>query len=161
MSIGTGSRLDAFEIVALLGSGGMGEVWLARDVNLHRQVALKVLPPDLTQDPSRVARFRQEARAASALNHPNVSTIYALGEAPDGQQFIAMEYIEGETLRHQIGHLAVSKPLDIAVQVASALTAPRRHCPSRSQAGERDAPARRVRQGAGLRNRQAGGSICE
>ncbi len=123
MPLGPGSRLDVYEIVAPLGSGGMGEVWLARDVKLQRRVAIKVLPQDLTQDSSRVARFQQEARAASALNHPNVCTIHALGEGPDGQQFIAMEYIEGGTLRHQIGHLAVGKVLDIAVQVASALTA--------------------------------------
>ena len=102
MPVGPGSRLDVYEIVAPLGSGGMGEVWLARDLTLERQVAIKLLPPDLTQDPSRVARFQQEARAASALNHPNVCTIHALGEAPDGQQFIAMEYVEGETLRHRL-----------------------------------------------------------
>ena len=102
MPVSPGSRLDAFEIVALLGRGGMGEVWLARDLKLGRQVALKLLPEDLTQDPSRVARFQQEARAASALNHPNVCTIYALGETPDGQQFIAMEFVEGETLRQRL-----------------------------------------------------------
>jgi Tol biopolymer transport system component len=125
MPIGPGSRLDAFEIVALLGSGGMGEVWLARDLKLERQVALKVLPPDLTQDPSRVARFQQEARAASALNHPNVCTIYALGETPDGQQFIAMEYVEGDTLRQGPAGRPVTLglALDVAVQIASALTA--------------------------------------
>ena len=102
MPVGPGSRLETYEIVAPLGSGGMGEVWLARDRKLNRQVALKVLPADLTQDPSRVARFQQEARAASALNHPNVCTIHALGETPDGQQFIAMEHVEGETLRQRL-----------------------------------------------------------
>ena len=75
---------------------------LARDLNLGRQVALKLLPEDLTQDSSRVARFQQEARAASALNHPNVCTIYALGETPDGQQFIAMEFVEGETVAVEV-----------------------------------------------------------
>src|SRR6185503_13467925 len=107
MPMGPGSRLDAFEIVARLGRGGMGEVWLARDLKLNRQVALKVLPPDLTQDPARVARFQQEARAASALNHPNVGTIHALGETPDGQQFIAMEFVDGETLRKRLSGRAV------------------------------------------------------
>jgi serine/threonine protein kinase len=77
----------------------MGEVWLARDLRLERKVAVKVLPAHLTTDEARVARFRQEARAASALNHPNVCTIYTLGEADDGRVFIAMEYIEGSTLR--------------------------------------------------------------
>src|SRR5262245_13230586 len=124
MPVGPGSRLDAFEIVAPLGSGGMGEVWLARDLTLERKVALKLLPPDLTRDPSRVARFRREARAASALNHPNVCTIHAVGEGPDGQQFIAMEYVDGETLRHRLmRHLAIREVLDISVQIASAMGA--------------------------------------
>ncbi len=125
MPVGPGSRLDAYEIVAPLGRGGMGEVWLARDRKLNRQVALKVLPADLTQDLSRVARFQQEARAASALNHPNVCTIHALGETPDGQQFIAMEFVEGETLRQRSGGRSVTlrEALDLAVQVASALSA--------------------------------------
>ena len=103
----------------------MGEVWLARDSKLNRQVALKVLPPDLTRDPSRVARFQQEARAASALNHPNVCTIHALGETPDGQQFIAMEFVAGETLRQRLAGRAVTlrEALDFAIQVASALSA--------------------------------------
>jgi len=100
-------------------------VWLARDRKLNRQVALKVLPPDLTQDSSRMARFQQEARAASALNHPNVCTIHALGETADGQQFIAMEFVEGETLRQRLVGRAVTlrEALDLAVQVASALSA--------------------------------------
>ncbi len=125
MALEPGSRLDAYEIVRPLGSGGMGEVWLARDLNLERQVALKLLPADLTQVASRVARFRQEARAASALNHPNVCTIYAVGETPDGQHYIAMEYVEGETLRQPLAGppLMWRQVLDIAVQVASALTA--------------------------------------
>ena len=77
----------------------MGEVWLARDLRLDRKVALKVLPSQLADDTERVARFQQEARAASALNHPNVCTIHALGAADDGRLFIAMEYIDGATLR--------------------------------------------------------------
>jgi eukaryotic-like serine/threonine-protein kinase len=72
MSLGPGSRLDAYEIVRPLGAGGMGEVWLATELRLGRKVALKVLPPDLTRDPQRVQRFEQETRAASPLNHPNV-----------------------------------------------------------------------------------------
>jgi eukaryotic-like serine/threonine-protein kinase len=124
MPVGPGARLDAYEIVAPLGSGGMGEVWLAKDLNLHRKVVLKLLPADLTRDSTRVARFQQEARAASALNHSNVCTIHALGETPDGRQFIAMELIDGTTLRHWLGtRRPLQKALDIAIQLASALTA--------------------------------------
>ena len=78
MPLSPGSLLDAYEIVRPLGSGGMGEVWLGTEVRLGRKVALKLLPADLTRDPSRVQRFEQEARASSALNHPNVCTIHAL-----------------------------------------------------------------------------------
>ena len=103
MAFGPGARLDVYEIVRPLDAGGMGEVWLARELRLGRKVALKLLPADLTRDPTRVARFEQEARAASALNHPNVCTIYALGATTDGQHFIAMEYVEGDTLRRPLG----------------------------------------------------------
>jgi Tol biopolymer transport system component len=101
----------------------MGEVWLARDLRLERKVAVKVLPAHLTTDEARVARFRQEARAASALNHPNVCTIYTLGEADDGRVFIAMEYIEGSTLRQRLaaGALSIREALDVTAQIASAL----------------------------------------
>ena len=123
--IHTGSQLDGYEVVAPLGSGGMGEVWLARDLKLERTVALKFLPSELTRDATRVTRFRQEARAASGLNHPNVCTIHALGETREGQQFIAMEHIAGGTLRQRLAgrHLPVRDALDVAVQVAFALSA--------------------------------------
>jgi eukaryotic-like serine/threonine-protein kinase len=125
MVIGPGARLDAYEIIAPVGSGGMGEVWLARDLRLDRKVALKVLPLHLSEDPDRIARLRQEARAASGLNHPNVCTIYALGSADDGRVFIAMEYIEGRTLRQRLAGvpIAMRQALDIAIQIASALGA--------------------------------------
>ncbi|MBK5296731.1 MAG: PD40 domain-containing protein, partial [Vicinamibacteria bacterium] len=124
MPLEPGTRLDAYELVRPLGSGGMGEVWLATELRLGRKVALKFLPAELTLDVGRVGRFEQEARAASALNHPNVSTILAMGETPDGQRYIAMEYVEGETLRRRLaGRLAVRDALDLAIQVASALTA--------------------------------------
>ena len=80
----------------------MGEVWLATETRLRRKVALKVLPAELTADPRLVSRFQQEARAASALNHPNVCTILAIGESTEGQHYIAMEYVEGETLRQRL-----------------------------------------------------------
>jgi serine/threonine protein kinase len=124
MSFGPGSRLDAYEILGPLGTGGMGEVWLARDTSLGRKVALKLLPPDLTRDPLRVARFQQEARAASALSHPNVCHIYALGQTSDGQHYIAMELVEGQTLRARLTErISIKDALTIATQVAAALGA--------------------------------------
>jgi Tol biopolymer transport system component len=103
----------------------MADVWLATDLRLERKVALKLLPVALTTDPVRVKRFEQEARAASALNHSNICTIHALEDSGNGQRFIAMEYIEGRTLRNRLaqGRLAQRECLDIAVQIASALTA--------------------------------------
>jgi eukaryotic-like serine/threonine-protein kinase len=125
MPLEPGARLDAYEIVRPLGSGGMGEVWLAMEVRLGRKVALKLLPAELTRDPSRVLRFEQEARAASALSHPNVCTILVLGETGDGLRYIAMEYVEGETLRQRLAgaRLSIRAALDIATQVAAALSA--------------------------------------
>ena len=110
----------------------MGEVYLAEDLNLGRRVALKLLPPRFTQDPERVRRFAQEARAVSTLNHPNILTIYEIGQAGEeagaeatGAHFIAMEYVEGRTLRQQITakRLTLEESLDIAVQIAEALAA--------------------------------------
>jgi eukaryotic-like serine/threonine-protein kinase len=123
MPLDPGSRLDAYELLQPLGAGGMGEVWLATEVRLGRKVALKFLPAELTRDPARVSRFEQEARAASGLNHPNVCTILALGETADDQHYIAMEYVEGQTLRRRIaaGRLAMRESLDIAIQIASAV----------------------------------------
>ena len=103
----------------------MADVWLARDLRLDRKVAVKVLPPHLTDDPDRIARFRQEARATSALNDPNVCTIHTLGETDDGRLFIAMEYIDGTTLRQRLasGPTAIPEALDISAQIASGLAA--------------------------------------
>jgi eukaryotic-like serine/threonine-protein kinase len=125
MPLQAGTRLGPYEVIALIGAGGMGEVWLATELRLGRKVALKVLPADLTRDPVRVQRFEQEARAASALNHPNVCTIHAVGETSEGQHYIAMEYVEGETLRERLSTTRVSirEALDIAIQVAGALSA--------------------------------------
>src|SRR5918993_5642504 len=124
MSLQPGTRLGPYEVVALLGAGGMGEVWLATELRLGRRVALKLLPADLTRDPVRIQRFEQEARAASALNHPNVCTIHALDHTSDGQHYIAMEYVEGDTLRRRLttSRLSIREALDIAIQVASALS---------------------------------------
>src|SRR5689334_8569376 len=103
MSLSAGTKLGRYEIRSKLGEGGMGEVYLAQDTKLDRTVAIKVLPADLAQDQSRMRRFVQEARTASALSHPNVAHIYEI-EDLDGVHFIAMEFIDGETLRHRISH---------------------------------------------------------
>jgi eukaryotic-like serine/threonine-protein kinase len=123
-SLQGGERLAHYEIVALLGTGGMGEVYLARDTKLDRQIALKLLPAQFAADPERVRRFEREARAASALNHPNIITIHEIGQA-DGQHFIATEYIAGETLRQRLssGKLAPRAAVAITRQIASALVA--------------------------------------
>jgi eukaryotic-like serine/threonine-protein kinase len=117
-----GFTLGHYRIVRRLGSGGMGEVYLAEDTRLGRRVAIKILPRRLITDASLVARFRQEARAASTLNHPNIVTIYEFGEA-DGIHFIATEFVEGPNLREHIvlQQLTVSEALDIATQVTAAL----------------------------------------
>src|SRR5262245_59295166 len=98
MMLPSGTRLGAYEVLAPLGAGGMGEVYRARDSRLGREVAIKVLPEDLAADVSRLKRFEKEARSASALNHPNIVTIYDIGSA-DSVAFIAMERVEGKTLR--------------------------------------------------------------
>ncbi len=117
-----GRRIGHYEIISLLGKGGMGEVYLAQDHKLGRKVALKFLPLSFTKDADRLRRFEREARAASALNHPNILTIHEIGEV-DGHKFIATEFIDGETLREKIasGPLKVNQALHIVEQVASAL----------------------------------------
>ena len=124
MSIHAGTSLGRYQIHSLLGTGGMGEVYLAQDMNLGRRVALKLLPSEFTKDESRVRRFQQEARAASALNHPNILTIHEIG-SENSTYFIATEYIEGRTLRDYISgaQMTTSEVLDVATQVASALSA--------------------------------------
>ncbi|HEX8151898.1 MAG TPA: serine/threonine-protein kinase, partial [Thermoanaerobaculia bacterium] len=109
----------------LLGAGGMGEVYLAEDDRLQRKVALKVLPERFAAEQERVRRFEREARAASALNHPNIITIYEIGQ-DDGRHYIATEYIEGVTLRERIASpepITIGEILDVAAGVANALAA--------------------------------------
>src|ERR687892_2827343 len=101
MPLAADTRLGRYEIRSKLGEGGMGEVYLAQDTQLRRPVALKLLPPNYTQDEDRLRRFEQEAYSASALNHPNILTIYEIGQV-DSTRFIAMEYVEGETLRQHL-----------------------------------------------------------
>ena len=114
-----GKRLGAYQILSLLGSGGMGEVYKARDSRLNRSVAIKVLPPDKTSDANRKRRFVQEARAASALNHPNIITIHETGRE-DGIDFIVMEYVAGKTLSRMIPRrgMKLNEVLKYAVQIA-------------------------------------------
>src|SRR5712692_2971032 len=101
MTLPNGKKLGRYEIRSQLGAGGMGEVYLAQDTKLDRKVALKILPADVAANKERMRRFVQEAKAAAALNHPNIAHIYEIGEA-DGINFIAMEYVEGQTLREKI-----------------------------------------------------------
>lgn len=119
-----GKAVGPYQILSMLGRGGMGVVYLAFDQELQRKVALKFLNDQLLSDKRRVARFKQEARAASALNHPNILTIHQIGQV-EGRQFIATEFVEGGTLRQLINRNALNpiETLDIAIQIASALTA--------------------------------------
>ena len=117
-----GTSFGPYQILELLGSGGMGEVYLAEDTRLGRKVAIKVLPPEFAGDAARMARFEQEARATSALNHPGICTLHDIG-AHEGQPFLVMEALEGETLEQAIGGnpLPTDRVLTIAIQVADAL----------------------------------------
>src|SRR5437762_7691141 len=100
-SLRVNTTIAHYEIRSRIGAGGMGEVYLAQDTKLDRKVALKILPTDLAANQDRMRRFTQEAKAAAALNHPNIAHIYEIGEA-DGTNFIAMEFIDGATLREKI-----------------------------------------------------------
>jgi serine/threonine protein kinase/Tfp pilus assembly protein PilF len=119
-----GTRLGRYEVRSKVGEGGMGEVYLAQDAKLDRKVALKILPANVADNRDRMNRFVREARAASALNHPNIITIYEIDQA-ELVNFIATEFIDGKTLRQRIksGRLSTTEALDVAIQVASALAA--------------------------------------
>ncbi len=125
MTLKEGERIGHYQIVSLLGRGGMASVYKAHEMSLNRTVALKVLRPELAEDPSFVKRFQREAQAAARLNHPAISTVYAIGQ--EGElTFFAMEYVQGGTLRQLIrqeGPLSLEKALDILIPAAEALEA--------------------------------------
>jgi eukaryotic-like serine/threonine-protein kinase len=125
MTLSAGVRLGPYEILAPLGAGGMGEVYKAIDTRLGRSVAVKVLPAELSEDRERLARFESEARAASALNHPNIVTIFDVGHGEAAEAFLAMELVDGETLRERLvaGPLPMASLLAIASQTADGLAA--------------------------------------
>src|SRR5208283_5075792 len=124
VTITPGTKLGEYEVKSLLGSGGMGEVYRARDSRLGRDVAIKVLPSFLSADAERLRRFGQEARAAAALNHPNILAVFQMGTYEDSP-YLVSELLEGETLRDQIkrGRLSVRKAIDYGVQITRGLAA--------------------------------------
>src|SRR5262245_43037384 len=122
MAIAIGTQLGSHEITALLGKGGMGEVYRARDTKLKREVAIKILPEEFSRDKDRVSRFQREAEVLASLNHPNIAAIYDLQEA-NNTRFLVLELVEGETIadRIQRGPIAVEEALEIAKHICEAL----------------------------------------
>ena len=128
MALSSGTKLGPYEIQSLIGAGGMGEVYRAHDSRLDRTVAVKVLPASFSADRDRMQRFAQEARAAAALNHPNILSIFDIGDQ-QGSLYVVSELLEGETLRERLrnGALSARKAIDYALQVARGLAAALNH----------------------------------
>src|SRR5919201_6636899 len=124
MSLTIGTQLGSHEITALLGKGGMGEVYRARDTKLKREVAIKILPDEFSRDPERVSRFQREAEVLASLNHPNIAAIYDVQEAKESR-FLVLELVEGETLAERIkrGPLPLDEALSVAKSICQALEA--------------------------------------
>jgi serine/threonine protein kinase len=125
MAIAAGTRFGDCEVLGPLGAGGMGEVYRARDHSLGRDVAVKVLPEELGSDPEKLHRFEQEARAAAALNHPNILIVYRFGTTEAGAPYLVTELLQGQTLRERLlqGAIAVRKTVDYSSQIARGLAA--------------------------------------
>src|SRR5262245_38899870 len=124
MSVNVGTRLGSLEVAALLGKGGMGEVYRARDTKLKRDVAIKVLPEEFSRDPDRVGRLQREAEVLASLNHPNIAAIYDLQEA-SGSRYLVLELVEGETIAERLlrGPIPVEEALPIAKGICEAVEA--------------------------------------
>src|SRR5215475_13352054 len=124
MAIAIGTQLGSHTVTALLGRGGMGEVYRAHDTKLKREVAIKILPDEFSRDPERVARFQREAEVLASLNHPNIAAIYDLDEA-NGARFLVLELVEGETLADRIrrGPIPIDEALTIAKQICEGVEA--------------------------------------
>src|SRR6202051_4605245 len=118
MPLSSGTRLGPYEVISPLGAGGMGEVYRARDTRLDRTVAVKILPAHLSSDPTLRARFEQEAKAISSLNHPHICALYDVGHQ-DGTDFLVMEFLEGETLAQRLvkGPLPLDRALQYAIEI--------------------------------------------
>src|SRR5216683_4628202 len=119
MPLSAGTRLGPYEVVSPIGAGGMGEVYRARDPRLNREVAIKVLPASFSDDPDRLRRFEQEAKAAGVLNHPNIIAVYDIG-SHEGAPYVVSELLEGETLRSELagGTLTARRAVDYGLQLA-------------------------------------------
>jgi Tol biopolymer transport system component len=129
VTLSPGARLGSYEVIALLGTGGMGEVYRARDTRLNREVAIKVLPDLFAGDPERLGRFEREAQTLAALNHPNIAQVYGVVDLPSGGRGLVMECVDGEDLAHRLthGHIPLDDALSIGRQIADALEAAHEH----------------------------------